>query len=751
MTVKSAKCFNNAFRLQRLRMVAALIVVCILVSLLSACNSQVIVKKYKMPKDVYSLESGEVVRNEKYSLSWDDYAKSVQIECLNTGKIWSNISYEKYEEGSTSVYANSSMIIKTVDSTLLVSDIVTSYGAFLDGGNIIAEEINNGIRVTYYFDLQKISIPVDYILSEDFLTVSVNTEKICEGDSSIILADFSPMPLFCSSANDNEDGYLFVPSGQGALIDTSVTPDGSRKWSGAVYGDDISMLRTEKVTNDKDIRIPVFGAKDGDNAVFGIIESAAGNAVISAEAGNYKIGRSAVCPEFFVRGHDSYWRGSQVYGQSILTQYAKEMDKYRATVKYYFLSGEDADYNGMAKLYKDYLIKTKKLIKSKLDKKPYALSYVGGTTVNKSVLGIPTTELVALTTFNDAKDSIEKICKSVGVAPYVRLLSYGDGGLTPKTYLGGKKIDSIYGKSADLSNLLSLINDKKTELFFDFDLIAFGKSGNGIRKSFDTAKTAIKYNSVKYDSSPIRIYDENSAYYIVSRSKLGSGIDKALKKADKYDFNAISLSTLSNSLYSDYGYENTSKTSMENQVLKLLKNAKKQKLIASSDANVYAAGVSDIVFDVPCENDNSLYFSNSIPFYQLVFSGYIPMYSQSINFAESAEQALAVAASSGIGLGFTLTGKYISQSNDFDTYKLYATPSEYNKEKIESILIKNGFIDYFDKINNATLNRYDIDSNGVSVSVFSNGIKVYTNHNEKPCESPIGMLSAYEFRLEEAE
>ncbi|MBR6509457.1 MAG: hypothetical protein IKT38_02490 [Clostridia bacterium] len=751
MTVKMAKSLNDIFKWGHNRTVAALIVMAIIISLLSGCNSEVVTNKYRLPPAGAFLQSGEVYTNDNYSLSWDDEAKSVQIKCLKTGKVWSNISYEMYQEGSTSVYANSSMIIKVVDSTLLVEDTITSYAALMDGGQIIAQKLDNGVRVIYYFDVQKISIPVDYILEEDSLTVTVKTEMIREGDSGFILAEFAPTPLLCSSANDNQDGYLFVPSGQGALMNTDITPDGARKWSGEVYGDDVSMLRTETMTNTVGVRLPVFGAKDGNNGIFGIIESAAGNSAIVAEAGNHKMGRSAVYPEFFVRGHDSYWHGSQIYGQSILTQHSKDIDKYTAKIRYYFLDGESADYNGMAKLYRDYLKTNNKLVKSNLDYSPYAISYIGGTNVNNSILGIPTTELVALTTFNDAKDSVEKITSSVGAAPYVRLLNFGDGGLTPSTYLGGKNIKSVYGKSSDLSELLDLIKNNKTKLFFDFDLVYFGKSGNGVKISADSAKTAIKYDSEKKESSPNRIFDEKAKYYVISRNELSSGLEKTLKKADKFNLDALSLATISNSLYSDYGYENSSRTSMEKQVADLILKAKKEKAVASSDANAFCAGISDVIFEVSCENDDALCFSNTIPFYQMIFSGYVPMYSQSINFAPNSDKALAMAASSGIGLGFTLTGKYNSQSNDFDTYKLYATPREYNENKIENILNADGYIDYFSKISNASLERYEILENGVSLSVFSNGVKVYANHTEKSCESPIGMLSAYEFNIGEAE
>ena len=734
------------------RIAAFVLLLTFVMSIFSGCESETVVKKYNESHGG-SLLSCKVVSSDKYALFWDNDAKSIQLECLETGKVWSNISYDKYLDGSTSVYANSSLTIKVVDSSTLVTDTVTSYAAFLDGGNIVAKQIKGGVQVTYYFDAQKISIPVNYILCKDYLRVSVNTKQIVEGSDTYFLADVSPTPLLCAAENNSENGYLFVPSGQGALMDTVVSPDGARTWTGEVYSNDVSMQRTEEFTNKQPVRLPVFGAKDGNNAIFGIVENAAGNCFISAEAGNKKIGVSSVGPKFFVRGYDTYLKGSSFYGKSVLTQYVKSIDKFNAVIRYYFLTGDKADYNGMAEIYRNYLKDTKKLEKSQLDSKPYAVSYIGGTTINKSILGIPKTKLVALTDFSQIEDSIEDLKKSVGITPLVRLLNFADGGLIPATYLGGKSIPSVYGKKSELSNLLNVIKNDKSHLFFDMDLVYYGNGGNGVAKKRDSAKTAVNFSSEKYNVSPIRVFEDTLPYKVISRDKLNDGVQMALKKAEKYGLNGLSLSTLSNSLYSDYSLEDqNAKSYMEYEAIKHIKNVKKsKKLFASSSPNAYSAVISDIMFDVSVESSDDSAFSTTIPFYQMIFSGYIPMYSNSLNTSENFDKSLAMIASSGIGVGFTFTGEYISQSNDLDICKLYAMPYKNNEKLVKNILIKKGFLDYFDKISGATLIRYDIDENGVSTSTFSNGLKLYANHSSESCDSPIGKLSAFEFKVGESE
>ena len=68
------------------------------------------------------------------------------------------------------------------------------------------------------------------------------------------------------------------------------------------------------------------------------------------------------------------------------------------------LSGEDADYVGMAKVYQNYLVSNGKLKKTVSDN-TYGLTIdlIGSCDVKQSIAGIPMTVWLELTTYEDAQ------------------------------------------------------------------------------------------------------------------------------------------------------------------------------------------------------------------------------------------------------------------------------------------------------------------------------------------------------------
>src|SRR5690606_36969183 len=117
-------------------------------------------------------------------------------------------------------------------------DIARGYSA-VEMETVSSREIENGIELTYYFEEFDISIPIQYILRDDSLAISLDPTKIVE-NSSFQIMSVSVAPFLCSAANNAEDSYLFVPSGNGALMYTNQTVDKERSFSSEVYGFDAS-------------------------------------------------------------------------------------------------------------------------------------------------------------------------------------------------------------------------------------------------------------------------------------------------------------------------------------------------------------------------------------------------------------------------------------------------------------------------------------------------------------------------------
>ena len=704
------------------------------------CSNNNIAGNYNSEVVTEIISSRVLASNPAYELRWDEAAKSVLLADQKSGKLWSDILYEAYQEGSTSANANSALHITVVNKNNLTWETQSSYTELAENGRIVCEELENGIRVTYYFERYKIAIPVMYELREDSLAISIDGADIQEDGSTYKLVSVSVAPYFCSAENEGENNYLFVPSGSGALMYTAENADGTRKFSGEVYGSDAARRIIKSTTEEEAVRLPVFGAKNGDTAILGIIEEGAGSAFIEAQAGYKRLGYSQVGATFYFRGYDTFRYGTYATGNAVITRISEERSSERFTVAYYPLQGEEADYNGMAKRYRQYLVDKEELKASDTDDSAYSVTLLGGTTVTKSFFGIPYRTLVAMTKFDEAQNILSELTEANGTAPVARLMAYGDSGLLPGTIGGGRNYDAVFGGKEELQLLQQYCQEKNGMLFWDFDTVLYSKSGNGFSYNSDCAKTAIHYRATLYPVTPIRLFDEDNPYHIISRGKLKTAMEKVMEKADRYQHTGLSFSTLGEVAFSDYNDDpRVMKAGIDKEVSDLLKQAGEKRKIAVSGANSYAACAADVVFDVPLNHGEYQALDVQIPFYQMVFHSYKAMYSPAVNLSENMERKIMLAAAGGTGLGFTLISEYVPESNDLAYEKLYGALYESNRELIGQALKKNDFADYFEKTADSVMVRYEL---------LENGMILYANHTSEKVNSPAGELDAYMFKVQ---
>ena len=726
----------------------SLLFVLLSMAMLTGCKKEKTESNYNSQVNVENVPSQVVASNSKYELSWDDEAKCVLLKSKDTGEIWSDILYDAYLEGSTSANAKSAITVTVVNETNLTWETIPCNAELGQNGKMTCEKTDNGLLVTYYFERFEIAIPVVYELRDNSLVLSVDGSKIQEGDTVYKLVSVGLAPYLCSATNSN-DNYLFVPSGQGALMYTQQDADGTRKYSGEVYGTDAARKLLKSTTENEEIRLPVFGAKDGDTAVLGIIEQGAETAFIEAQAGYARLGYSQVGATFYFRGYDTFRHGTYATGNAVTTRTSEERSSEKVSVAYYPLQGQEADYNGMAKLYREYLQDNGKLENSEINISPYSVTFLGGTTVAKSFLGVPYNTLESMTTFNEAKQIIASLSENSESTPVIRMMNYGDNGLMPGTIAGDKKYDSIFGNKEELKKLQDQCRELKIALFWDADVVQYSKAGNGIGLNSNCAKTAIHYQATVNPVSPIRTFDEELSYRIIGRSYLPKVIDSVLDKADTYEHTGLSFSTLGRLAFSDYEESNyIMKAGMGKDVEELLLKAGDKRMIAVSEANSYAACVSDVVFDIASGHGDYDVLDESIPFYQMVFHGSKPLYSASINLSENVQKEIMLCAASGTGLGFSLISQYVNETNDAEFNKLYGLLYKNNQELIQQSLSNNQFADYYESVADSAIVKYELLGNSISATHYENGVILYANHGSEAVETPVGVLEGYMFKVQ---
>lgn len=717
----------------------------ILLTLLCGCGEKT-KTNVEFPSAMESVASKTVAENAKLSLEWDEKEHNLILRDKSSGKAWYTSPNNGMVADKKSENLASPVYIEYINGTNLTKETAMVYSKAVATGRTSVTASDSGIDFVYYFDEIGISVPVSYILHDESLAVTVDFSKATEKNNQLL--SVSVAPFLCSVKNNTDNAYLLVPTGSGAIMKTDERLEGERHYTGIIYGDDPASLIPENLNNDEPVRLPVFGVKSGDNAIFGIVEEGDNSAYITAESGNSAIGYSNVYVSFYARGYDITDVSDNLVGtvRNNIYQVAKNIDSRKATVAFYSLNGEKASYIGMAEKYRDYL-KSEGFLNETYSEKQYALYITGGAQIKELVMGFGVSKTKALTTFSQAEDILKAFSEETKITPSVQLLGFGKSGLTPGKVAGGFGFSSVFGKNSERMSLENYCSENNIPVYTDFDLTYFSKSGNGFNSLLDTSKSAMKRKiSLYYKDKALWNFDKTSeAHYLLRRSSLQKAVDKLEKTVKNKKISGVSLSTLGSVAYSDYSkpeyYSRISAVSDAQKYIKQLSgNGTK---IATQSANAYAAVLSDSVFGVPTDNGGYTAFDAAVPFYQMVFKGYIPLYSTSVNVMENTDKAVMLAAQSGISPGFSIVGKYDPKFSETAFPDLNASDYESNKSTVIDTVSNNK--NYYEAINGQEIIGYDFLNDGITKTTFANGTVCYANHSDKSVQSPVGELKPYGF------
>ena len=733
------------------RNLLALTLAFLMLALCSGCQTAVVKPRpFNANFEILSVDKEIVAENESFILAWESEYKRILLKDKSNGHVWSTTPSSaltpRYDTSGNRIIVNprvnSPIVIEYSDFESQELIDATAYVASIKENSVSEEITDSGIRVTYYFPDAQISVPVEYGLRNNGININIDIGDITEGDYK--LCGISLAPFMCSIENAEENGYLFVPSGSGALIYKKNETDIPITYTQEVYGADKArhLEYEEKATSEKEIRLPVFGSKSGDSALCAIIEDGAESASINVSAGAANIGYSGVYASFSVRGYQ--WVKIKNKYQRL---YCESPATGKFSVTYSPLYGEKANYIGMADTYRSYLKKKYGLTECK-DENMLSLEIIGGTNIRTTFLGIPYNKFLPVTTVKKAEEIIKDVQNLTGQKPSVKLFGYGQSGTDIGKTGGGFSVNRSLGSKDDMRNLTRFCKDNDIELFTDFDLVRFNRSGGGVALT-DKAVTVNGQTVNCYDYgiwSGTRNYNLDK-YFLVSRSKLTGFTEKLEKAADKYGLVGVSLDTLSNYCYSDYSFASFFvKGKMANDVSSVYKALKNSGIgIASSDANDYAAAYASRIFDAPLQSSAYNLFDEDVPFYEIVFKGYVPLSSGPLNLASNDRERLLRAIEGGCGLDYVISGEFDMRLVTAPTPNFYGSDYSDIKSSIEKTVSENS--EFYENVKGAKITAHSIMGDGLRKTTFDNGRIVYVNYSQQAITVENTVIGAMSYKL----
>lgn len=598
---------------------------------------------------------------------------------------------------------------------------------------------DGGIRFTYEFQAVGITVPVEYHLNEKGLAASIVLEDLVEHseETGFYLTSIDLLPFF-GAANQEASGYLFVPDGSGALIYLNNDKASYGAYSQAVYGRDAALV-TEKLSADSEVaRLPVFGLKDGNHGFLAIITQGDTNATINAMTSGTLNSYNNVYASFqyrpyirttFLQGN-TYASNGQNGDTSVsltISPVLPELGEY--SVVYNLMSEENLDYVDMAEVYREYLIREYGMEKNA--DAAFYLELLGGLETEEYVLGIKVNRLKPLTTFAQAKEILEQL-NALGIEDMaVRYTGWQDGGMEAKIPAKVKFEGKLGGKSG-FSKLVDYAAEKNTKLFMDFDFVNLYEGGNGVSAFSDAAQTVGSTPAYQYTYDyNLLTKNDGERWKILTPVRMKEVTAKMQKESPKLKGAQLSLSTLSNMIYSDFthkedGIDRADVKAIWEEILGGF--AQEFNQVMADGANAYAFPYVTHIYNAPTGSSGYDIEDEEIPFYQIVLHGLVSCSVEPLNLSAVPQELVLKAVETGSSLSACLM--YAENTALLDTkydyvfsgnYGIWAeTLSGYYKETKEFLELVAG----------TTITAHEKVMEDVYRTAFSNGVAVYVNYRD---------------------
>jgi len=538
-----------------------------------------------------------------------------------------------------------------------------------------------GIKFTFGFTKANVYIPVQYILTEDGFQAEIVVDEIKSvGSSAFLLTKVSLLPFF-GAGNRNEDGYLFVPDGSGALVEFNNNKNQMQSYVDQVYGNNLTTYKKQDYVK-QTIRLPIFGAKVENNAFLGVITTGDANSSISAASyGQMNVYNvvyaTAVLNDYsLTRTTDGGGNGKNTDSISVAPN---QTENKNYCVRYFFMEGEEANYVGMSERYRDYLEENDLLYESPLaDKKYMVLDLVGAVSIQKYVMGVKRPVVTALTTYNDVVEIVKEL-KSKGVDNLIiNYIGAMDSGLNNEIY-DQVKVESALGSKKEFRNMVSYLKDQGVILFLESNPVDLYENGNGYKENRDSVKTWYDAYAFQYKYFlDTKTSDSASRWHLLRPALVSEAVADFTSSLNKWNLSNLSLDRIGGFLYSDYNEDPElyiSRESARNAWCQMLqKAAESTDYLMIHGGNAYTTAYADIITDTSDSYSGFDMQDLDVPFYQLTFQDNTLLTASGINTTVDYHQAFLKALETGCSLKYNLIYGDISElvGTDYNTMVSYS-------------------------------------------------------------------------------
>lgn len=641
---------------------------------------------------------------------------SLSFQVMNSnGYLWSStIDYEQPDFPNSFKQRVRSAVIVESYNTKSSNYAITEENLFTTGTTVNTTINDNGFISQIRFGKSNILIQLEVSFLDDQIIVEIPQEAIDEsGDFKI--SSIKVYPYFGAVHEADIPGYVFLPDGIGALIDyKSENPLVNTNYQKEIYdrniGYNIEPNLSSFASSGTHIYAPVFGFVHGvdQNAVFANIKSGSEYGLINVYYPARTRGYTTVFSEFVFR--KTYKQPIDKIGNTIalLQNYPNDVD---IKIEYNLLENDEANYVGMAKVYRSFLEENifSELSTTNQTNVPLKLETIG----IEKMDGVLFTKSIVMTTLSDFSSMINEL-KAEGIDNIIANIS----GFTAKGVTwSAPKYERLSAKIGN-KNDLTAIFDEVSDLYLTTEYLMASSRSSGYNQYFDLAKK-ISDQLYMYESA-------TDTKYLLEYSKVRLIFNSSVEHLSSYDVSGLSILSMGSLLYSDFNNQLylRDQITMINELL----SSYDQKL-ALYDVNAYLWGQIDAFYNFPMYCSQYVTFDDTVPFMSIALSGHMDLFGSNANFYPYARDELLRLIDFGVYPSFIITQESSKLLQKTGLESIYSSKFDDLKP---SIIAYYGFVnDALKYVLNAQIIDRVVISSGVVQVIYDNGFEIIINYSSQ--------------------
>jgi hypothetical protein len=314
---------------------------------------------------------------------------------------------------------------------------------------------------------------------------------------------------------------------------------------------------------------------------------------------------------------------------------------------------------------------------------------------------------------------------------YIKYSGWMNGGIKQSIPTKIKTVSSL-GSKRKLEEFINNSKELNTPVFLE-GKVEFAYD-EGLLDGFSINKDAAKFSSKEpvklYEFSPVYYGEEEwkDCFYLLKPQLTVENINNLTKYAKKLSAN-IALSDVGYMVGADYSPKNLTTreeviSMQEKELSNISSNGTKVMVNAGND---YVLPYVDYITDMDLSGSNFQIIDEMVPFYSMAIHGLVNYSGNSINLTGDYQNEILKSVENGAGLSFSFMKESAFELQDSNYTYLFGV--EYDKWKDEAYKIYSRYDSELGHCFNQYMTNHECVANGVFVTSYEDGTKVYVNYN----------------------